>query len=116
MLPNGGLLIDTPGIRELQLWGDEDDLSENFNDITTLARRCKFTTCSHTSEPGCAVQEALRAHILSVDHYANYLKMKGELGGLKAKRNALARHNNKRSAKAIANQTKDALREMREDI
>ena len=116
MLPNGGLLIDTPGIRELQLWGDEDDLSENFNDITTLARRCKFTTCSHTSEPGCAVQEALRAHILSADHYANYLKMKGELGGLKAKRNALARHNNKRSAKAIANQTKDALREMREDI
>ena len=62
------------------------------------------------------MQEALHAHILNADHYANYLKMKTELGGLKAKRDAQARHKNKRSAKVIADQTKDALREMREDI
>lgn len=115
VLPNGGLLIDTPGIRELQLWGDEGDLSENFTDIITLARRCRYASCSHTSEDGCAVQAALRAGILSADHYASYQKMKSELGGLKAKRATRVRNGNKRSAKIVADQTKDALREMRED-
>lgn len=116
MLPNGGLLIDTPGIRELQLWGDEGDLDENFDDIATLARRCKYASCSHTDEAGCAVQEALHSGVLSTAHYASYLKMKSELSELKAKKDIRARHNNKRSKKVIADQTKDALREMREDI
>ena len=116
VLPNGGLLIDTPGIRELQLWGGEEDLDENFNDIATLARRCKFVSCTHTDEAGCAVQEALRSGILSESHYASYLKMRGELDSLKAKKEVRARHNNKRSKKVIANQTKDALREMREEL
>jgi len=114
VLPNGGLLIDTPGIRELQLWGSEDDLDENFNDIAILARRCKYTSCSHTSEAGCAVQEALRSHILSPSHYASYLKMKNELEELKTKREIQSRYGNKRSSKIIADQTKDALREMHE--
>nr|AIA14417.1 ribosome small subunit-dependent GTPase A [uncultured bacterium]AIA14485.1 ribosome small subunit-dependent GTPase A [uncultured bacterium] len=116
MLPNGGLLIDTPGIRELQLWGDEGDLAENFNDIAVLARRCKYASCSHTTEEGCAVQQALQAGILSESHYASYQKMKRELESLKDKKDAKARHNNRRSSKVIADQTKDALREMREDI
>lgn len=116
VLPNGGLLIDTPGIRELQLWGDEGDLDENFNDIITLARRCKYTSCSHTHEVGCAVQEALRSGVLGASHYASYQKMRGELGKLKDKKDIRARHNNKRSSRVIADQTKDALREMREDI
>lgn len=116
VLPNGGLLIDTPGIRELQLWGDEGDLDENFTDIAVLARRCKYTSCSHTDESGCAVQEALRAGLLSDSHYASYLKMKRELSDLKAKKDARTRHSNTRSNKIIADQTKDALREMREDI
>ncbi len=115
MLPNGGLLVDTPGIRELQLWGDEGDLDENFNDIAVLARRCKYGSCSHTSEAGCAIQDALHSGILSESHYANYLKMKGELSNLKAKKEIRARHGNKRSSKVIADQTKDALRQMRED-
>lgn len=115
VLANGGLLIDTPGIRELQLWGDEGDLSENFNDIASLARRCKYASCTHTTEAGCVVQEALRSGILSASHYASYQKMKNELGNLKAKKDVRARHNNKRSGKIIADQTKEALREMRED-
>lgn len=116
VLPNGGLLIDTPGIRELQLWGSEDDLDDNFNDIATLARRCKYASCTHTDEAGCAVQEALRSGVLSESHYASYLKMKGELDSLKTKKEIRARHNNKRSKKALADQTKDALRQMREDF
>jgi ribosome biogenesis GTPase len=116
VLPNGGLLIDTPGIRELQLWGSEDDLDENFNDIATLARRCKYASCTHTDEAGCAVQEALHSGVLSESHYTSYLKMKHELGDLKAKKEVRARYGNKRSKKVIADQTKDALRQMREDM
>lgn len=116
VLPNGGLLIDTPGIRELQLWGGEDALDEGFNDIATLARRCKYTSCTHTDEAGCAVQEALQSGLLSKAHYANYLKMRSELSKLKVNKEIRARNNNKRSHKLFADQTKEALRQMREDF
>lgn len=115
VLSNGGLLIDTPGIRELQLWGEESDLAENFDDIVALASQCKYTSCSHTSETGCAVQQALYSGTLSASHYANYQKMKAELSELKTKKDVRARHDNRRSHRSIANQTKEALREMRED-
>lgn len=115
VLANGGLLIDTPGIRELQLWGEESDLAENFNDIMALSKECKYTTCSHTSETGCAVQAALRSGTLSASHYASYQKMKNELGNLKAKKDVRAHHGNKRSDKVVDDRAKDALREMREN-
>jgi ribosome biogenesis GTPase len=116
VLANGGMLIDTPGIRELQLWGDEGDLDENFNDIILLASQCKYTSCSHINEAGCAVRQALRSGLLSTTHYTDYKKMKDELGGLKAKKDIRVRSSGKRSYKVIADQTKDALREMREDV
>jgi ribosome biogenesis GTPase len=115
VLPGGGLLIDTPGIRELQLWGTEDDLDENFDDITLLARQCKYATCRHGNEPGCAVQAALHDGTLDAAHYANYLKMKRELIGLKAKNDLRAQRSGQKSRKNTANQTKDALKEMREE-
>jgi ribosome biogenesis GTPase len=116
ILSNGGLLIDTPGIRELQLWGTEDDLEENFDDIAALASQCKFASCSHNEEAGCAVQKALQNVTLSKSRYASYLKMKGELGNLKAKKDVRKRYENKKSRKAIANQRKDVLKELREDV
>src|SRR4029453_3067060 len=58
-LPGGALLLDTPGMRELQLWGDESALEETFADVAELASRCRFTDCAHGSEPGCAVRAAL---------------------------------------------------------
>jgi len=116
VLNNGGLLIDTPGIRELQLWGEEGDLAENFSDIAALASQCKYASCTHTDEAGCAVQQALHSGTLSTAHYASYQKMKDELRGLKAKKDIRVRHSNRRSHKIIADQTKNALREMREDI
>lgn len=115
MLSNGGLLIDTPGIRELQLWGTEDELEENFDDIADLARKCKFASCSHHEEAGCAVQEALQDGTLSKTHYASYLKMKHELSNLKTKKDVRKRYENKKSRKAIASQRKDVLKEIRED-
>ena len=82
MLPNGGLLIDTPGIRELQLWGTEDDLDTKYSDITELGERCRYSDCRHTKEAGCAIRKALQNGKLDKGHYANYLKMKAELAYL----------------------------------
>ena len=85
ILPNGGILIDTPGIRELQLWGTEDDIDANFDDITELAKKCKYTNCRHEHEKGCAVHRALANNNLDKNHYANYLKMKAEVATLSEK-------------------------------
>jgi ribosome biogenesis GTPase len=115
ILPNGGLLIDTPGIRELQLWGTQDVLDEDFDDVASLARQCKYTTCRHGIEPGCAIQEALRTGMLDPSHYASYLKMKGELTGLKEKTDVRLRLSNRKSHKHTANQTKAIQKEIREE-
>ncbi|HSX34430.1 MAG TPA: ribosome small subunit-dependent GTPase A [Candidatus Saccharimonadales bacterium] len=112
VLPNGGLLIDAPGIRELQLWGTEEGLAENFDDITRLIARCKFTTCQHKpNEAGCAVQEALRNGSLNPSHYANYVKMRAELQGLQQKNTVQQRHSNKRSRKSMDRQAEDMQRD-----
>ena len=78
-IPTGGLLIDTPGMRELQLWGDEDDVKASFADIEDLGQHCRFRDCRHESEPGCAVKKAVREDVLDVKRYKNYLKLKKEL-------------------------------------
>jgi ribosome biogenesis GTPase len=112
VLPNGGLLIDTPGIRELQLWGDQEELDENFDDITALASQCKYSNCRHGTEPGCRVQAALQSGELPRPHYQNYLKMKGELLQQSAKPN-VQDANQKR--KAQNKMYKQADRDMRAD-
>lgn len=116
VLPNGGLLIDTPGIRELQLWGTEDELDENFDDVAALVRQCKFSTCQHGSEPGCAIRQALSERTLSATHYASYLKMKIELVDLKQKTDVLKQRSNMKSLKNIRRQNRDTLDEIRQDM
>jgi len=75
-LPSGGCLIDTPGMRELKLTGEEN--LELFADIEALAGQCRFADCGHGSEPGCAVQEALDSGELAVERWRNYLKLHDE--------------------------------------
>jgi len=111
VLPNGGLLIDTPGIRELQLWGTEEELDDNFDDVALLVSQCAYTTCSHTTEPGCAIQAALRSGQLQASHYADYVKMKRELGNLHQKNVAQARLANKKSRKSLHRQAEDMAEE-----
>jgi ribosome biogenesis GTPase len=111
VLPGGGLLIDVPGIRELQLWGTEEDLAENFDDITHLIAQCKYATCQHNSEEGCAIQEALRNGSLEAAHYASYMKMRVELESLSQKNVVRQRHDNKRSRKNMERQAEDLRRE-----
>lgn len=85
VLPEGGVIIDTPGMRELGIEGA--DLSRSFADIEALVAQCKFSDCSHKNEPKCAVQQALQTGQLSADRYASYLKLKKETryDGLNAK-------------------------------
>jgi len=83
VLPGGGLLIDTPGIRELQLWIADEGLSQTFPDVEEAATRCRFTTCTHAAgTPGCAVQAAIESGTLSPDRLANWLKVRRELTAL----------------------------------
>lgn len=96
ILPNGGILIDTPGIRELQLWGTEEELDANFEDITQLANKCKYKNCRHTDEKGCAIHKALANGMLEKNHYANYLKMKSEVAALNTKKTERLRKDNGR--------------------
>jgi ribosome biogenesis GTPase len=78
-LPGGGLLMDTPGLRELQLWGDESDLDGAFEDVEALARACRFRDCRHKNEPGCAVRAALEDGTLDEERFHNFQKMRREL-------------------------------------
>ena len=82
ILKSGGILIDNPGLREIQLYADHDVLDMTFSDIEELARKCKFNDCLHQSEPGCAVQQALLDGDLKPDRYASYLKLQKELNFL----------------------------------
>jgi ribosome biogenesis GTPase len=111
ILPNGGLLIDTPGIRELQLWGTEDELDDNFDDVTQIASQCGFADCSHTREPGCAIREAIAGGRLDRGHYASYLKMKDELVVLKRKNIVRNQRQNQRSRRSLNRQDRDRLRD-----
>ncbi|MDN5275526.1 MAG: Small ribosomal subunit biosis GTPase RsgA [Candidatus Saccharibacteria bacterium] len=95
-LPGGGMLIDTPGIRELQLWGTESELDINYDDIVDITQQCKYKSCRHTTEEGCAIRQALADGSLDKKHYANYLKMKAELSILTVKTTERDRQANKR--------------------
>ncbi|MBF68097.1 MAG: ribosome small subunit-dependent GTPase, partial [Gammaproteobacteria bacterium] len=74
-LPGGGLVMDTPGMREMQLWASAEDVARAFQDVETLAEKCNFSDCSHTSEPGCAVQEAISSGRLNPDRLFSYQKL-----------------------------------------
>lgn len=78
VLPTGGILVDTPGMRELQLWIDEEDLDDQFADIDHLKSECKYSDCSHGKEPGCAIQKSLAEGTLSRERYENYLHLHAE--------------------------------------
>ncbi len=99
LLPGGAVVIDSPGMRELQLWGSKDDLRRGFDDIEELATSCRFRDCQHTTEPSCAVKEAAETGGLIKERLANYRKMKEEFEALARKRAEQARRKGKRRGK-----------------
>jgi len=86
-----GLLIDTPGMREVALWAGEDALATGFSDVEEIAAACRFRDCGHTGEPGCAVQRSLGEGTLDVDRLESYLGQQRELGYLARKQDAQLR-------------------------
>ena len=78
MLPNGAMIIDTPGMRELGMWNTEKGISETFKDIEELTKMCKFSDCTHKNEPGCKILEAIENGELSEDRFEKYLSLKKE--------------------------------------
>jgi len=88
ILPEGGLVIDTPGLREIQMWGDEEGLSRAFEDVETLMATCKFRNCGHSDEPGCGVQAAIKDGSLNAGRYESYLKLQRELQNLEIRKSA----------------------------
>jgi ribosome biogenesis GTPase len=101
VLPGRGLLIDTPGMRELQLWDVSDAAMESFEDIDGLAAGCHFSDCRHRDEPRCAVKAAIETGALAPDRLAGYLKLQDELRSLDARRDVRARMEDKRQSKII---------------
>ncbi|MBD2355930.1 ribosome small subunit-dependent GTPase A [Tolypothrix sp. FACHB-123] len=79
LLSNGGLIIDTPGMREIQIWAGDESLQETFADIETLAENCRFRDCQHQQQPGCAVQHALSEKLLDYSRFLSYQKLQKEL-------------------------------------
>ena len=77
-LPNGAMVIDTPGMRELGMWDAASGVGQTFADIEELAARCRFRNCSHRNEPGCAVRAAIRCGELDSGRWQSYQKLKNE--------------------------------------
>jgi ribosome biogenesis GTPase len=101
-----GLLIDTPGMRELQLWTQSDSIRETFDDIEALAAGCHFTDCRHREEPRCAVKQAIEDGTLAPERLQGYLKLQDELQSLDARKQARDEINIKRRFKTVSQSMK----------
>jgi len=99
-LPDGALVIDTPGLRELQFW--EGDLSAAFEDVEALAADCRFRDCAHSREPGCAVLGAVDAGSLELDRLRSWRKLQRELEAIAARTDHRLRIARKKRWKEIA--------------
>jgi ribosome biogenesis GTPase / thiamine phosphate phosphatase len=108
VMPGGAILIDTPGLRELQIW--EGDLDSAFADIAELAAQCRFNDCAHSSEPDCAVREALDTGELDPDRWRNYVKLQRELRAIEARSSRRLQRELKSRWRARARETRRARR------
>lgn len=108
VLPRGGVVMDTPGMREFHLWLADTGLQDTFPEIEEIALRCHFSGCGHTVEKKCAVLEAVQTGSLTEDRYRNYLKLRGDLAKLSdaTRQNNFARKRRDQAAQRAYNQFK----------
>ena len=110
VLPAGGLVIDTPGMRELQMWADEESLKGSFDDVETLAGSCRFRDCKHDGEPGCAVSQAVEKGDLEAKRVTSYKKLRRELTVLAARKDQRAKLDLKSKQKQLARRIRQMQR------
>jgi ribosome biogenesis GTPase len=108
VLPGGALLVDTPGLRELQAW--EGDVDSAFSDIAELAAQCRFNDCAHSTEPDCAVQEALESGVLDPERYKSYRKLERELRAIEMRSSSRLRREAKQRWRQRARESRAARR------
>jgi ribosome biogenesis GTPase / thiamine phosphate phosphatase len=110
-LATGAALIDTPGMRELQLWSADDGLESAFEDLSVLARDCRFRDCLHDTEPGCAVRAAVEGGTLAEDRLASWHNLRRELAYLERRQDIAAATAARNYAKSMVRALKGRLRE-----
>ncbi len=110
MLPEGGMVIDTPGMRELQMWYAEEGLDEAFSDIEECAAHCRFADCTHIHEIRCAVREAVELGKIPASRYESYLKLRKEIEALEYRRDHRAMLEKKRKDKALGREIKRVMK------
>jgi ribosome biogenesis GTPase len=111
MLPGGGVLIDTPGLRGVQLWAAEEGLATAFEDVESLTGACRFSDCAHDGEPGCAVLAAVAAGTLEARRLESYRKLQRELMFIARKNDARLRAEQSRKWRAISKQQRAHYRQ-----
>lgn len=110
-LPSGGLVIDTPGLRELQLWGSEEGIAQSFADIEVLARACRFGNCQHAEEPGCAIAAAIAEGKLDARRLESFQKLLREQEFLRRKMDPEAERAQKQKWKTLSRGIRRQYRE-----
>ncbi|HEY0493683.1 MAG TPA: ribosome small subunit-dependent GTPase A [Candidatus Dormibacteraeota bacterium] len=109
-IESGGMIIDTPGLRELQLWHGEEGLDQTFDDIAQLALGCRFNNCDHESEPGCAVQAAILDGTLPAGRLASYRKLGREIRAMRRREDKRLQIEDKNRWKAITKANRSRFR------
>ena len=107
VMPQGGMVIDNPGIREIAFWNDEDGIGDAFPEIECLAEGCRFSDCSHSHEPGCRVLQAVANGEIRQSRLASYNKMKRELTYLSDRQHKSADRLEKERWKGVALKVKE---------
>jgi ribosome biogenesis GTPase len=115
VLPNGGLIIDTPGMRELQLWDAGESMRQTFDDVDALAAGCHFTDCRHRDEPRCAVKQAVEDGRLARDRFDSYHKLQLEIAFLDRQQDERAQIEQKRQWKVLTKAANKHIKEKRGD-
>jgi len=118
LLDDGGILIDNPGMREIQMWTDEQTLRESFSDVEELASQCQFHDCKHGDDRGCAIRVAVENGELEVGRYESYLKLEEEIVKLEKKqkkRRQLSERRAKRDHRIKARNLADRIDLARDD-
>ncbi|TMU88330.1 ribosome small subunit-dependent GTPase A [Bacillus sp. BHET2] len=106
VLDNGASIIDTPGMREIQLWQGQEGLSTQYNDIEELSNQCRFTDCSHEDEPGCQIRVAIQGGALSEERYEHYVKLQREIAYMERRGNKRLESLERKKWKNIGKQRK----------
>lgn len=114
LLPSGALVLDTPGMRELQLWESTEGMETAFEDIEEIAALCHFSNCRHETEKRCAVREALEKGTIDSHRFENYLKMQKELNHLALRQDQFAQRTERNRWKKLSKEAETRARSKRQ--